>query len=142
MLSLFSLSFFSHSHFFSLSLSFLVSDLIVKSLTLKRFLILLLFFVSQLLWHKDFSGACLPRRNLNHHLGFSWDVGILRFYFTWSWWWPAKNQGEDYTIYSSPSNNAIAKCWGCCHSHTTLWSENAHFTLEFRVFNGWRQFSN
>ena len=23
----------------------------------------------------------------------------------------------------------------------THWSENAHLTLEFRVFNGWRQFS-
>ena len=23
----------------------------------------------------------------------------------------------------------------------THWSENAHFTLEFRVFNDWRQFS-
>ena len=23
----------------------------------------------------------------------------------------------------------------------THWSENAHFTLEFRFFNGWRQFS-
>ena len=64
----------------------------------------LLCFVSQLLLH--FSGVCLPCRDLNHHLSFFWDVGILRFYFTWrrllqksSWinldiWFPVSTSDE------------------------------------------------